>query len=63
MRFHTPEFDNYSGSLLSDANATTFGFSKYFYGNSLKLQSSYSIVNPAIGKNINQFEILFQIAL
>jgi hypothetical protein len=59
----TPEFDNYSESLLPDANATTFGFSKYFYGNSLKLQSSYSIVNPAIGKNINQFEILFQIAL
>lgn len=58
----TPEFDNNALSLLSDFNATTFGFSKYFNGNSLKLQTSYSIINPSIGENINQFQILFQIA-
>ena len=59
---HT-EFDNFTGSFLNDVNATTFGFSKYFYGNSLKLQASYSIINPSIGETINQFEVLFQIAL
>lgn len=59
----TPEFDNFATSLLSEYNATTFGFSKYFNGNSLKLQTSYSIVNPSVGENINQFQVLFQIAL
>lgn len=59
----TPEFDNYIGSILNDANATTFGFTKYFNKNSLKLQASYTILNPAIGENINQLELLFQIAL
>ncbi|OZV70577.1 hypothetical protein [Winogradskyella aurantia] len=58
----TPEFEN-SMSVLNDFNATTLGFTKYFYGNSLKLQTSYSIINPSIGETINQFEILFQIAL
>jgi hypothetical protein len=58
----TPEFEN-SLSLLNDFNATTFGFSKYFYGNSLKLQASYSIINPSVGENTNQFELIFQIVL
>ncbi|WP_299520963.1 hypothetical protein [Winogradskyella sp.] len=58
----TPEFEN-STSILNDYNATTFGFTKYFYGNNLKLQASYSIVNPSIGENLNQFEVIFQIAL
>jgi hypothetical protein len=58
-----PEFENYNGSILSDMNATTFGFSKYFYENALKVQASYSIMNPAIGESINQFEIILHIAL
>lgn len=58
-----PEFENNTSSVLRDANATTFGFTKYFYKNSLKLQASYSIINPSIGENINQFEFLFQISL
>ena len=58
----SPEFDNIT-SVLNDFNAATFGFSKYFYGNGLKLQASYSIVNPSIGENTNQFEVIFQIAL
>jgi hypothetical protein len=58
----TPEFEN-SMSILNDFNATTFGFTKYFYGNSLKLQASYSIINPSVGENTNQFELIFQIAL
>ena len=58
----TSEFEN-DMSVLNDFNATTLGFTKYFYGNSLKLQASYSIINPSVGENINQFEVLFQIAL
>jgi hypothetical protein len=58
----TPEFDN-GMSVINDFNATTLGFTKYFYGNSLKLQASYSIINPSVGENTNQFELIFQIVL
>jgi hypothetical protein len=58
----SPEFDSNVNSILQDMNATTLGLSKYFDNNNLKLQASYTMMNPSIGNNINQFEILFQIA-
>jgi hypothetical protein len=57
----TQEFVTNVSSVLQSANATTFGLSKYFVGNSLKVQSSYSNYNPKIGTNINQIDLLFQI--
>jgi hypothetical protein len=59
----TPEFDNFAGSVLSDMTQTSFGFSKYFYDNALKLQASYSIFDPAVGEALNQFEIILHISL
>jgi hypothetical protein len=57
----TQEFVTNASSVLQSANATTFGLSKYFVGNSLKVQSSYTSYNPKIGTNINQIDLLFQI--
>lgn len=58
-----PEFDTYAGSVLTDMNVTTFGVSKYFYENALKIQASYSRIDPAMGEAINQIELIFHIAL
>lgn len=59
----TPEFDMYAGSILSEANATTLGLSKYFYKNALKIQASYSRIDPSVGEAINQVELILHIAL
>ena len=56
------EFTSNTNSLLQDANSYTFGLSKYFIGNNLKVQTSYTQFNPNIGNKLNQFELLFQIA-
>lgn len=58
----TPEFENQTASILQDASAYTFGISKYFKNNSLKLQTSYSSINPSVGNDISQFQVLMQIA-
>ena len=65
VRYETamPEFDTYAGTVLGEYNATTFGLSKYFFKNALKIQASYSSINPELGETINQFELLFHIAL
>ena len=59
----TPEFDNFAGSVLSDMNQTSFGFSKYFYDNALKLQASYSRFDPAVGEALDQIELILHISL
>jgi hypothetical protein len=58
----TPEFENQTASILQDASAFTVGLSKYFKNNSLKLQTSYSSINPSVGNDISQFQVLMQIA-
>jgi len=59
----SPEFDMNPNSILFDYNATTFGLSKYFFKNALKIQASYSTIYPDVGENINQFELIFHIAI
>lgn len=59
----SPEFDMNPGSILGEYTATTFGLSKYFFKNALKVQASYSNLNPEVGEKINQFELIFHIAL
>jgi hypothetical protein len=44
-------------------NETTFGLSKYFYKNALKVQASYSRIEPSMGETINQIELILHIAL
>ncbi len=58
-----PEFDTYAGSVLTETTATTFGVSKYFYENALKIQASYSRLDPSLGEPINQVELILHIAL
>jgi hypothetical protein len=58
----SPEFESNASSRLQDMNAFTFGVSKYFQNNSLKVQAAYTSMNPSIGNEISQFEVLFQIA-
>jgi hypothetical protein len=57
-----PEFINNINSIIQKGNAFTFGLSKYFVGNSLKLQTSYTSVNPNNSLKTNQFDVLFQIS-
>ncbi|RRO20280.1 hypothetical protein [Flavobacteriaceae bacterium 14752] len=59
----TPEFETFAGSVLTEIDATTLGVSKYFYENALKIQASYSRIDPVMGEAINQFELIFHIAL
>ena len=56
-----PEFENQVDSILKEANAFTFGISKYLKNNSLKIQTSYSSVNPSIGNDVSEFQLLMQI--
>ncbi len=57
----TPEFENNLNSLLPDASSYTIGFTKYFKGNNLKLQASYSAVDFAQGGTVSTGELLMQI--
>jgi hypothetical protein len=59
----TPEFENYAGSVLTDMSQTSFGFSKYFYDNALKIQASYSRFDPAVGEAMDQIELILHISL
>lgn len=56
-----PEFDTNTDSLLSDFSNYTFGITKYFDGNNLKLQAAISTTDFALGNNITTGELLFQI--
>lgn len=56
-----PEFENQTASILQDTSAFTIGLSKYFKGNALKLQTSYSNINAALGNDVSTFQILMQI--
>ena len=58
----SPEFENFGGSILQDMDAFTFGISKYFNNNALKVQVAYTSLNPSIGSKTSQAELLFQIA-
>jgi len=57
-----PEFFNNVNSVIKNGSAYTFGLSKYFIGNSLKVQTSYTNINQDIGLESNQFDVLFQIS-
>lgn len=57
----SPEFSANNNSLLSDFDNYTFGFTKYFDGNNIKLQAAISTTDFAQGNNITTGELLFQI--
>lgn len=58
-----PEFKSNTNSLLQDATAFSFGVSKYFDNNNLKIQTSYTSIDPSIGNKTSQITFLVQIAL
>ena len=57
----SPEFNNNAASVLSEFSNYTFGITKYFDGNNLKLQAAISTTDFAQGNNITTGELLFQI--
>jgi hypothetical protein len=57
----TPEFDSNTASILGDANSYTFGVTKYFDNNNLKMQASFSKIEPSIGTHQSFGEFLIQI--
>lgn len=56
----TPEFKDYSSSLMEETKAYTLGLSKYIKGNSLKIQTAFSSIEYETSKEIRA-ELLFQI--
>lgn len=57
-----PEFQN-SNSILFDSDSYTFGFTKYFKSNNLKIQASFTSINVANGNNKSIGELIVQIVL
>jgi len=57
----TPEFGQNSNSLLSEFNSYTFGFSKYFNENNLKIQAAISQINVPQGRSSLSGSLLFQL--
>jgi hypothetical protein len=57
----TPEFGQNSNSLLSEFNSYTFGLSKYFNENNLKIQAAISQINVPQGRSSLNGSLLFQI--
>ena len=57
----SPEFTMMSESILDDMDSYTFGFSKYFKGNNLKLQAAYTNVSTDSDLQGSMFQLLFQI--
>jgi len=57
----TPEFDSNTASILGDTNSYTFGVTKYFDNNNLKMQASFSKIEPSIGTHQSFGEFLIQI--
>lgn len=58
----TPEFQSTFESILADTSSYTFGISKYFDNNNLKLQAAFTTISIANGNNQSVGELLFQIA-
>lgn len=56
-----PEFNNYTNSLLSDTNSYTFGLTKYFKGNNVKMQAAFTNIDFSQGNNVNMGELMLQI--
>lgn len=56
-----PEFDANLNSLLPDANSFTFGLTKYFNNNNLKMQASITSVDNSNTNNQTVGEFLVQI--
>ena len=57
----SPEFAMISDSILYDMNSYTFGLSKYFKDNNLKLQAAYTNVSTDSDLQGSMFQLLFQI--
>jgi hypothetical protein len=57
----TPEFEENLNSLLKDASSYTFGITKYFDNNNLKMQAAFTAIEVSNGKNQSIAELVFQI--
>lgn len=57
----SPEFDTNANSLLTEFDNYTFGFTKYFDGNNIKLQAAISTTEFDQGPSLTTGELLLQI--
>lgn len=58
-----PEFSAYPTSVLKDTSSYTFGLTKYFKGNNLKMQTSFTSLEVKNGNNQIIASFLMQISL
>lgn len=56
-----PEFKNNINSLLSDSSSYTFGLTKYFKNNNIKIQAAITSIEFSQGRNSTVSELVFQI--
>lgn len=63
LRFEqtTPEFSDFTNSVLSNSDSYTIGLAKYFDQNNLKIQASLQQINFEQSPNLTIAEILFQL--
>jgi len=54
------EFNEYKETLITHQNALTFGFSKYFQGNNIKLQAAYTQLSSLQKGNTGIGELMLQ---
>lgn len=57
----TPEFENFSNSILAASDSFTLGLAKYFDDNNLKIQASVQQINFAQQPSMTVGEVLVQI--
>ena len=56
------EFEDFNGTQVTNQRALTYGFSKYFEGNNIKLQASYTQLSNVIKGNTGIGELMLQFA-
>lgn len=57
----TPEFAENTASIIAETTAWTFGFSRYFKENDLKIQTSLSAINGPQDTNTLMGSLIFQV--
>jgi hypothetical protein len=57
----TPEFESNLNSLMAESSSFTYGLTKYFDNNNLKVQAALTTTELGIGNTVTMGELIFQV--
>jgi len=57
----TPEFESNLNSLMAESSSFTYGLTKYFDNNNLKVQAALTTTELGIGNTVTTGELIFQV--